>query len=181
MSKIVNSLSKLYQNLVSHMSSNAWLRGQAESNPTLKRLVLYECPKTQARLRYHSFVINADARPHDHAWSFCAHILSGGYKHALFETSQDLSILAPQPFFEYNTAPGHTYYLHCGGVHKTTVTIPTQTLILQGPRKKKSWTRFSQNPRTYGNLANENSGTSQVSQKEYLELLNEFKQVCRQR
>ena len=167
------------ETLLDHSLSAPALRSLAETNATLRRLVLFQCAETGARLRFHMFHPGADARPHDHAWPFCSFLLTGGYEHSLFIRDATGTQGAPVHIMTHDLGPGQSYFLGAKAIHRTSVRTPTASFILQGPREQAGWTRFACRQERYGAAPSGNPGGRRLSDGELRELADACRAAAR--
>lgn len=127
------------------MLSDPTLLGQAEDNPTLSKLTLYEDNATGAKLRFHKFAVGSDAWPHNHRWDFGTIIISGGYEHEFFvETEASDAEKRMNLAYRQDLRPGDAYFLRTSLFHRTSVTRPTLSIILRGPTVASRWQRVGE-------------------------------------
>lgn len=106
------------------------------------RLVLWDDPVNQWRVRLHRFEDQADD-PHSHQWPFHTLILHGSYRHTLFGTEASVrSALAdggnlPPPALVRIESAGSSYAIDDTMVHAVKTTADTFSVVIQGPRLKE--------------------------------------------
>lgn len=106
------------------------------------RLILWDDPVNQWRIRLHRFEDRAD-EPHSHRWPFHTLILHGSYHHALFGPEQwvrarleeDGSL--PAPSVVRTEVTGSSYAINNEMVHYVKTEADTISVIIQGPRLKE--------------------------------------------
>lgn len=136
--------------LLRDLPGNDYLCGLCETNPTLQKLVLYECPETGTRLRCHKFFVFDAPVPHDHSWAFATLIMKGGYEHSIYAQSPSGDVGSRLCFCQ-ELSEGMSYYLSPDCFHKTVVRAEALSIVLQGPRTKQSWTRHAEQIEVYRN------------------------------
>ena len=106
------------------------------------RLVLWDDPVNQWRVRLHRFEDQADD-PHSHQWPFHTLILHGSYRHMLFgpETAVRSALEngggLPRPSLVRTESTGSSYAIDDQMVHAIKTTADTFSVVVQGPRLKE--------------------------------------------
>ena len=106
------------------------------------RLILWDDPVNQWRIRLHRFEDRAD-EPHSHRWPFHTLILHGSYHHALFGPEQWIRARLeeggslPTPSVVRTEATGSSYAIDNEMVHYVKTEADTISVIIQGPRLKE--------------------------------------------
>jgi hypothetical protein len=132
------------ETLVSLVEAHPLDDGNAESFPALDKLVLWQSPDAEVRLRLHVFFPGYADRTHNHRWSFVSRILSGGYVHSLYGAEQDVLREvtdggAPRVVYAGHVQAGSTYFLHHSLVHSLRTDEVAVSLILRGPSTKTDY------------------------------------------
>jgi hypothetical protein len=128
--------------LLSGVATDGRLLGLSERQPWGDRIVLWDDPVNQWRIRLHRFEDRAD-EPHSHRWPFHTKILCGSYHHALYgperwirstmEEGGDL----PRPAVVRVESVGSSYAIDQEMVHYVRTEANTFSVIIQGPRLKQ--------------------------------------------
>ncbi len=158
--------------LLRDLPRNDYLCNLCEANPTLQKLILYECPKTGARLRCHKFLVFDEPVPHDHSWAFVTLIVKGGYEHSI-HTHLPSGEVGSRSSFCQELTEGMSYYLSPDCFHKTVVRSEALSIVLQGPREKRSWTRHAEQIEIYRNGQGPQAGQRVLSLVEIEALASE--------
>jgi len=132
------------ETLVSLVEALPLQDGNAESFPALDKLVLWQSPDAEVRLRLHVFFPGYADRTHNHRWSFVSRILSGGYVHSLYGAEQDVlrelgGGREPRVVYAGHVQAGSTYFLHHSLVHSLRTDEVAVSLILRGPSTKTDY------------------------------------------
>jgi len=132
------------ETLISLVEAHPLDDGSAESFPALDKLVLWQSPDAEVRLRLHVFFPGYADRTHNHRWSFVSRILSGGYVHSLYGAEQDVLREvtdggAPRVVYAGHVQAGSTYFLHHSLVHSLRTDEVAVSLILRGPSTKTDY------------------------------------------
>ncbi|WP_217558983.1 hypothetical protein [Streptomyces sp. GbtcB6] len=126
------------------MEKDDRLAASAEAFNTFQKYVLYEDPETGLRLRLHIFGDHAVEEAHNHRASFSSLILHGSYRHILYGNVEDVwgeedrLASAPEARFVQEQPPGSCYTVHNAFVHAVYANPDTISLVIQGPRQRKS-------------------------------------------
>lgn len=126
------------------MEQDDALASQAEAFNTFQKFVLHEDPETGVRLRLHIFGDDVVEEAHNHRASFSSLILCGSYRHILYGNVEDVwgeedrTASVPDPRFVQEQLPGSSYTVHNAFVHAVYSTPDTVSLMIQGPRDRKS-------------------------------------------
>ena len=144
---VQETLSPFLSNLASNKAKLRELVDNARANPQLFRMcerhelldyfVLYQCPKTDTRLRLHMHTDVHKQRPHNHRFPFCTLIVRGRYEHhwnrlnGPLDASTRLSDL--QTAYITTERVGSCYTLSANVVHTTITTADTVSLFVRGP------------------------------------------------
>jgi hypothetical protein len=109
-----------------------------ESFEGLDKLVLWQSPDRQIRLRLHVFPPGYAGRPHHHRWSFVSCVLAGEYVHSLY--GGDGSVLdvvtaggRPEVVHEQRVVAGSDYFIDRSMVHSIAAEHPAVSLMIRGP------------------------------------------------
>jgi hypothetical protein len=118
--------------------------GAGESFPSMDKLVLWQSPDEEVRLRLHVFLPGYADRTHNHRWSFVSRILSGGYVHSLYGSEADVLRDAaagrePRIVYAGRVQRGSTYFLHHSLVHSLRTDEIAVSLLLRGPSAKDDY------------------------------------------
>lgn len=110
----------------------------AEHYDILDKIVLYSNEDLGVRLRLHIFGEGYFDRPHNHRWSYASCILSGGYRHIIFNL--DALPDAPEvknlrPVLIREEKAGDFYALHHSQYHSVVAGPNTVTLVWRGPSR----------------------------------------------
>lgn len=105
----------------------------------LDKLVLHN-DETGFRVRAHLFLPGYFDRPHTHRWSYTALIGTGGYKHVLYGTGEELNDSTDartlQPRMVRYEQAGSSYTLHHSMIHAVTAEPYTISWVVRGPAVK---------------------------------------------
>ena len=167
----------LLDDLTAAMLRDDELLAQAEVNPTLSRLVLFQCPANQTKLRFHEFNPASDARPHDHRWPFGNLIVGGSYVHSLYCRDKETDRLDSS--VSYRMSAGDSYAISANAYHQTSILEPTWSFLLQGPATKSTWSRLAENVETYGASPGSNSGKRVLSKDEVKRIVGVMREQAR--
>jgi len=134
----------LIQDLVEGVSLDQGGAYACESYPQMDKVVLWQAPNDDSRLRLHLFSPGYFDRPHNHRWSFASRVLHGSYLHSLYGHEDDVrrSLSNGQPpGVQMATVVGQNqdYLLHHTAVHSLRVSQPTVSLVLRGPAVKSEY------------------------------------------
>lgn len=130
------------KNLIQESSQNQKLFSYSEHYDILDKLVLFVSEDREIRLRLHIFADDYFDRPHNHRWSYSSYILSGGYKHTLFEPKHESKTISLQdltPRMIRHEKQGDLYTLHHSQHHSVVAKPNTITLVFRGPSEKKKF------------------------------------------
>lgn len=131
----------LLTQLVSSIRGKPDLAEMCEGYDFMHKLVLYDSPELNVRLRLHLYRSGFFDRPHNHRWSFASHILAGGYIHRIFGSDEQFDETTNpdklSPIHERLELPGSTYALHHSGVHTVQARADTISLLVRGPSAKE--------------------------------------------
>jgi hypothetical protein len=106
------------------------------------RLVLWDDPVNQWRIRLHRFEDRAD-EPHSHRWPFHTQVLHGSYHHAMYGSEKWVrSVMEnggalPPPSLVRTERAGSSYTIDDEMVHYVKTEADTFSVIVQGPRLKE--------------------------------------------
>lgn len=127
----------LLDHLLERLSADDRLAAMCERYDFLDKLVLYDDPAAQVRVRLHLYRAGYFDRPHPHRWDFFAGIYRGSYRHRIFgsdtEFGEDTDPRALRPLVERVERPGHTYALHHTTVHTVQAEADTISILVRGP------------------------------------------------
>lgn len=118
------------------------LLGLSERHSWGDRVILWDDPVNQWRIRLHRFEDRAD-EPHSHRWPFHTLILHGSYHHALFGTEEwvrghlERGGSLPTPSLVRTEVAGSSYAINNQMVHYVKTEADTISVIIQGPRLKE--------------------------------------------
>ena len=118
------------------------LIGLSERHSWGDRIVLWDDPENQWRIRLHRFEDRAD-EPHSHRWPFHTRVLRGSYHHAMYgpepwvRTVLNAGKPLPQPSIVRTERAGSSYALDDEMVHYVKTEADTFSVIIQGPRLKQ--------------------------------------------
>jgi hypothetical protein len=134
------SASGLLTALLDNLTTAAHLRSMCEGYDFMDKLVLYDSPDHQIRLRLHLYRPGYFDRPHNHRWPFASRILRGSYLHRLYgrddQFTEDTDPDQLTPILERVERPGSTYALHHTSVHTVQAEADSISLLLRGPAAK---------------------------------------------
>ncbi|MFD8337928.1 hypothetical protein ACFV42_35510 [Streptomyces solisilvae] len=118
------------------------LLGLSERHHWGDRIILWDDPNNQLRVRLHRFENRAD-EPHSHRWPFYTKVLHGSYRHTLYgpeswvrQTIERGNPL-PRPVVSRTEVAGSSYAIDEEMVHNVKTEADTFTVIIQGPRLKE--------------------------------------------
>ncbi|WKU03463.1 hypothetical protein [Micromonospora sp. HUAS LYJ1] len=127
--------------LLDNLSTDAHLRPMCEGYDFMDKLVLYDSPDHQVRLRLHLYRHGYFDRPHNHRWPFASRILRGSYLHRLYgrddQFTEDTDPAELTPILERVEHPGSTYALQHTSVHTVQAEADSISLLLRGPAAKE--------------------------------------------
>jgi hypothetical protein len=118
------------------------LLGLSERHAWGDRVVLWDDPENQWRIRLHRFEDRAD-EPHSHRWPFHTRVLHGSYHHALYgpekwvREEMEKGHQLPPPSFVRREVAGSSYAIDSEMVHCVKTEADTFSVIVQGPRFKR--------------------------------------------
>jgi predicted metal-dependent enzyme (double-stranded beta helix superfamily) len=138
----VTSRERMLLELVQSISLAA--DGTGESFPALDKLVLWQSPDREVRLRLHVFYPGYSDRPHNHRWSFVSRLLGGEYVHSIYGFEGGVLEDAsggrePRAVYNARLPTGADYYLHHSIVHSLHTDAVTVSLLLRGPSTKDAY------------------------------------------
>jgi hypothetical protein len=126
--------------LLDNLTTDAHLRPMCEGYDFMDKLVLWDSPDHQIRLRLHLYRPGYFDRPHNHRWPFASRILRGSYLHRLYgrddHFTEDTDPDQLTPILERVERPGSTYALHHTSVHTVQAEADSISLLLRGPAAK---------------------------------------------
>lgn len=127
--------------MIDNVAADPGLADHCEGYDFMRKLVLYDDPALQVRVRLHLYQGGFFDRPHNHRWSFASRIVRGSYEHRLFGSDSDFGEstdpTALQALLTRRERAGTTYALHHTSVHSVTAAPDTVSLIVRGPAAKK--------------------------------------------
>lgn len=127
--------------LLDNLAIDAHLREMCEGYDFMDKLVLYDSPDHQIRLRLHLYRPGYFDRPHNHRWPFASRILRGSYLHRLYgrddQFTEDTDPDLLTPILERIEHPGSTYALHHTSVHTVQAEADSISILLRGPAAKE--------------------------------------------
>lgn len=127
--------------LLDNLATDAHLRAMCEGYDFMDKLVLYDSPDHQIRLRLHLYRSGYFDRPHNHRWPFASRILRGSYLHRLYgrddQFTEDTDPDQLTPILERVERPGSTYALQHTSVHTVQAEADSISLLLRGPAAKE--------------------------------------------
>ena len=107
--------------LLEELPVNPHLAEMCERYDFLDKLVLYDDPDLQVRVRLHLYRAGYFDRPHHHRWSFFSRIYQGQYLHRIFGRDSDFGEGTDprtlRPLIERTERPGSSYALDHTTVH----------------------------------------------------------------
>lgn len=108
-----------------------------------ERLVLFDDPDADVRLRLHVFSGGRDA-PHNHRWSFTSLVLHGAYQHLLYgDIDRFLEhCLLPEPVLVRRERKASSYTFGVSGVHSIDPMPGSVSLVIRGPAVCDDWYYF---------------------------------------
>lgn len=151
----------LLRDLLERTARDERLLSMCERHSPFDKLVVYDAPERQFRIRMHIWRNTEFERAHQHRFSFTSRMLQGSYRHVLYNCQLPLSASADTeharrhmdpdhpdmasgidvnrllPALEYDMGAGEGYTLHHDAVHATMVAAETVSLILRGPAEKE--------------------------------------------
>ncbi|ROO63076.1 hypothetical protein EDC02_5089 [Micromonospora sp. Llam0] len=127
--------------LLDNLATDTHLRTMCEDYDFMDKLVLYDSPDHQIRLRLHLYRTGYFDRPHNHRWPFASRILRGSYLHRLYgrddHFTEDTDPDTLTPIMERVERPGSTYALHHTSVHTVQAEADSISILLRGPAAKE--------------------------------------------
>lgn len=126
--------------LARNLLQDRYLFSLSEHYDILDKLVLYSSQKTGIRLRLHLFANGYFDRPHNHRWSYSSYILSGAYKHTIYNLNNKNKDPIPDDLFPViirREKAGDLYTLHHSQYHSVVAENNTVTLVLRGPSEQE--------------------------------------------
>ncbi|MEU6404730.1 hypothetical protein [Streptomyces sp. NPDC046985] len=130
------------RDLLAGVLTDERLLGLSERHSWGDRLVLWDDPVNQWRIRLHRFEDRAD-EPHSHRWPFHTLVLHGSYHHALYGPERWVrSVMEnggslPRPSVVRTEGAGSSYAIDDEMVHYVKTEADTFSVIVQGPRLKE--------------------------------------------
>jgi hypothetical protein len=127
--------------LLTGVRTDRRLLGLSERHSWGDRLVLWDDPVNQWRVRLHRFEDQVDD-PHSHQWPFHTLILHGSYRHMLFGTERSVRLAMensgalPRPSLVRTESVGSSYAIDDQMVHVVKTRADTVSVVIQGPRLK---------------------------------------------
>lgn len=126
--------------LLENLGTDPHLRPMCEGYDFMDKLVLYDSPDHQIRLRLHLYRRGYFDRPHNHRWPFASRILRGSYLHRVYgrddQFTEDTDPDQLTPILERVEHVGSTYALHHTSVHTVQAKADSISLLLRGPAAK---------------------------------------------
>lgn len=102
----------------------------------LDKLVLFDDPEADVRVRLHIFGPGYHDRPHNHRWTYASHILRGEYRHRIYramELHPDLVPATLDAIHVRQEQAGASYTLHHSAIHAVVAEPSTVSIVLHGP------------------------------------------------
>ncbi|MFF5488106.1 hypothetical protein [Streptomyces virginiae] len=116
------------------------LRDLSERLAELDKLVLVNDADSGVRIRLHRFRQGYFDRPHNHRFTFGAHILIGGYRHTVYgdfpNPEKHFDIAEVKPTLIRREGAGASYVIGHTLVHSVAAEPETLTLTVRGPAQK---------------------------------------------
>lgn len=133
--------SSLLGAMVESIQESPHLVGLCEFGALIHRLIPYDNPRNQIRLRLHFAVPQAPERPHNHRFPFTVLVLRGGYRHTIYDVKGNLNDRFQRSYLSKSQvrdeSAGSCYTLMPDGVHTIDPEPGTVTLFLRGPARDK--------------------------------------------
>jgi len=127
--------------LLDNLTTDTHLGPMCEGYDFMDKLVLYDSPNHQLRLRLHLYRPGYFDRPHNHRWPFASRILRGSYLHRLYgrddQFTEDTDPDQLTPILERVERPGSTYALQHTSVHTVQAEADSISILLRGPAAKE--------------------------------------------
>lgn len=105
----------------------------------LDKIVIYDDPINEYRIRLHLFLPGYIDRPHNHRWTYSSYIIKGFYKHFIYGSESQFdktNIKNLKPTMIRNEYEGSSYTLHHTLVHSIVAEPYTVSIVLRGPAVK---------------------------------------------
>lgn len=136
---------------------------RCEMDDFFYRIVLAEDPETGVSLRLHFLKGNEREQPHNHRATFASLLLSGGYRHSLYQVPDEFmrrsdgqhgqpdisaeEIRRLRPSHTRYESVGSYYALHHSAFHTTIPTADHISLVARGPSSRRRLLIFYQKER----------------------------------
>jgi len=134
----------LLADLVVGVVASSGAGGGCESYPYMDKLLLWQSPDRQVRLRLHVFSPGYRDRPHNHRWNFQSRLIGGRYLHAVYGSEAEVLRQAqagevPPVRHVHEETAGTQYFLEHSLVHSLRADTRTASLVLRGPAEKDDY------------------------------------------